>query len=100
MARGSALSEVQISDDRMRVTLWRFPPGTETGWHRHNLDYVVVPILGGQLTVEGANGRGTYPIETAKSYSRKAGVEHNIANDTDAEIAFVEIELLPTISQG
>jgi hypothetical protein len=43
--------------------------------------------------VEDGSGSRTYPIETGKSYSRGSGVEHNIANDTDREIAFVEIEL-------
>lgn len=90
---GKALSEIQHEDDRVRVTRWRFPPGTETGWHVHPLDYVVVPVAGGTLTVEDADGSRAYPIETGESYARLAGVEHNIRNDTDAEIAFVELEL-------
>lgn len=88
-----ATSETQQDDDRLRVTLWRFPPGTETGWHVHPLDYIVVPVAGGTLTVEDANGSRAYPIETGQSYSRPAGVEHNIRNESNAEIAFVEIEL-------
>lgn len=90
---GSAIGEIQQDDERLRVTLWRFPPGTETGWHVHGHDYVVVPVLGGTLTVEDKSGRRAYPIETGKSYSRPTGVEHNIINETDSEIAFVEIEL-------
>jgi len=91
-ARMTALSEVQRDDETLRVTLWRFPPGSETGWHRHGLPYLVVPVEGGSLTVEDQAGRRAHPIESGKSYSRPAGVEHNIANDTAADIAFVEIE--------
>lgn len=89
-----ATSELQHDDRNVRVTLWRFPPGTETGWHVHEFDYVVVPVQGGSLTVETRDGgRAAYPIRTAASYARGKGTEHNILNETDAEIAFVEIEL-------
>ncbi|WEX09801.1 cupin domain-containing protein [Chelativorans sp. AA-79] len=94
--RSAAISELQISETHLRATLWRFPPGSETGSHRHEAAYVVVPVKGGTLTVENRPGDSgsPYPIETGKSYTRPAGVEHNIANDSDEEIAFVEVELL------
>lgn len=96
-ARNPAISEQQVSEPGLRVTLWRFPPCSETGWHRHEAPYVVVPVKGGTLTVEtsrdGSNAM-PYPLTTAQSYARPAGVEHNIANDSDAEIVFVEIEML------
>ncbi len=89
-----AIAELQHEDDAVRVTLWRFAPFTETGWHVHEYDYVVVPVQGGTLTVETHDGgRAEYPIQTAVSYARPRCTEHNIINDTDAEIAFVEIEL-------
>ncbi|MHB1102837.1 MAG: cupin domain-containing protein [Devosia sp.] len=95
MNRTTALSEVQRDDDELRVTLWQFPPGSGTGWHVHEVAYVVVPINGGALTVEDKSGSRAYPIESGKSYSRPAGAEHNIANDGTDDIAFVEIELKP-----
>lgn len=88
-----ATATVQHEDDRVRVTLWHFPPGTETGWHVHPHDYVVVPVEGGMLTVEDRTGRRDYPIATGQSYARPEGVDHNIVNATDSPIAFVEIEL-------
>lgn len=89
-----AIAELQHEDDAVRVTLWRFPPSTETGWHVHGYDYVVVPVKGGTLTVETHDhGRAAYPISSAVSYARPKCTEHNIINDTDAEISFVEIEL-------
>lgn len=88
-----AVAELQHENRDVRVTLWRFAPGTETGWHVHEFDYVVVPVQGGSLTVETTAGRAAYPIHTAQSYARPKGTEHNIVNETASEIAFVEIEL-------
>ena len=42
--RPLAKPTVQVENERVIVTEWRFPPGSHTGWHRHNHDYVVVPI--------------------------------------------------------
>lgn len=94
-----AVAELQHEDHNVRVTLWRFAPGTETGWHVHEFDYVVVPVQGGALTVETTAGRTAYPIHTARSYARSKGTEHNIVNDTAAEIAFIEIELKTAVAQ-
>ena len=41
--REKAKPTVQIDDDKVKVTRWDFLPGAETGWHRHEMDYVVVP---------------------------------------------------------
>jgi quercetin dioxygenase-like cupin family protein len=42
--REKAKPTVQIDDDKVKVTRWDFSPGAETGWHRHEMDYVVVPL--------------------------------------------------------
>lgn len=85
---------VQQDDAKVRVTQWRIAPGTETHGHVHEYDYVVVPITSGRLTVETPDAMTNYlTIEAGQSYSRPAGTEHNVANDTDDEIVFVEIEL-------
>lgn len=88
-----ATATVQVDDDRVRITEWRFPPGTATGWHRHGMDYVVVPITDGVLTLVGKDGRSEGHITKGVAYSRAEGVEHDVVNETDKEIVFVEIEL-------
>lgn len=88
-----ATATVQVDDERVRVTEWRFPPGTATGWHRHGMDYVVVPITDGVLTLVGKDGKSEGHIRKGISYSRAEGVEHDVVNETDKEIVFVEIEL-------
>lgn len=83
----------QIDDDRVRVTEWRFAPGAATGYHRHELDYVVVPLLDGRLRLVEPDGVREVALKAGVSYTRKAGVEHDVINANDYEFAFVEIEL-------
>ena len=42
-----------IDNERVRVSEWRFAPGAATGWHRHEMDYVVVPMVDGELELVG-----------------------------------------------
>ena len=93
--RPPAKPTTMIDNERVVVTEWRFAPGAETGWHRHALDYVVVPMTTGQLLLETAEGDRTAELEQGQSYTREAGVEHNVINNNDYEFVFVEVELKP-----
>lgn len=89
-----AVPTVQIDNDRVRVTEWRFAPGAETGFHTHGMDYVVVPSGNGRLKLVGPDGAVSFAdLKLGQSYTRKAGVQHNVINANDFEYAFVEIEL-------
>ena len=89
-----ATGDIQEDNTRTRVTLWRFPPHGETGFHRHELDYVIVPLTTGPLRIVDKARKETISSLTAGvSYFRKAGVEHNVVNASDGEFAFVEVEL-------
>lgn len=92
-ARASAVSTVLIDNSRLRVVEWRFPPGGATGWHRHGLDYCVVPMTTGQLLIEGKEGGEFANLETGKPYARAAGVEHDVINPNAFEFVFLEIEV-------
>jgi quercetin dioxygenase-like cupin family protein len=90
----AAQSDVQHDTAEVRVTEWRLLPGASTGPHVHGMDYVIVPITTGVMTIVAPDGsRSQAPIESGKSYVRKAGVEHDVLNETDSEIVFLEIEL-------
>ena len=92
--RDLATPDLQEDNARTRETRWRFPPGGETGFHRHEFDYVVVPLTTGTLKIIDPNGGESLSALTAGvSYFREAGIEHNVINDSDAEFVFVEIEL-------
>ena len=91
--RPPAQPTVQIDNERVAVTEWRFPPGGETGWHRHGHDYVVVPLTNGTLRLETPEGERESNLKVGQSYTRSAGVEHNVINANDHEFVFIEIEL-------
>jgi len=88
-----ATSTVFIDNDRTRVTEWRFAPGAETGWHRHEYDYVVVPAMDGRLRIVGPGGEEVVAeMKAGAPYFRETGVEHNVINANDGEYAFIEVE--------
>ena len=82
--REKAKPTVQIDNDKVKVTRWDFSPGAETGWHRHVMDYVVVPLTDGTLTAEMPDGSVVEnKLTVGASYVRPVGVEHNIINNND-----------------
>lgn len=87
------MATVQCDDDVVRVTKWDFPPGTQTGPHTHEFDYVVVPMSTGTLTVQTAEEDFDNVLTPGASYQRRAGTTHNVINETDQECSFVEIEI-------
>lgn len=93
MIRPAATPTVQIDNDRVKVTEWRFAPGAETGYHQHAMDYVVVPMTTGTLLLETPQSEIRSPLTAGVSYTRLTGVQHNVINDNDYEFIFVEIEL-------
>ena len=88
-AQGKLLQETE----RVIITEWRLAPGAETAWHRHAHDYVVVCLTGGTLLAETANGNVETELSFGQTYTRPAGVEHNIVNPNTSEFRFIEIEL-------
>lgn len=93
MSRSAAVATRQIENDRVIVTEWRFAPGTETGWHRHEHDYVVCPMTNGTLLLETPDGNVNAELKIGQTYSRETGVEHNVINAGDEELVFVEVEI-------
>ena len=93
MNRPAAVPTVQIDNERVKVTEWRFAPGAETGWHRHGMDYVVVPMTTGNLLLETPQGEINSALTAGLSYTRLTGVEHNVVNANGYEFVFVEVEL-------
>ena len=95
-----AVPTVHIDNEHVRVTEWAFEPGAATGWHRHEFDYVITPVLGGMVEIEDASGkRSPFEMVPGVSYFRKAGVEHDVINGPEGELRFVEVELKHRPSQ-
>jgi beta-alanine degradation protein BauB len=93
MNRVKAVAGVQVDNDRVRITEWRFAPGAATGFHRHEHDYCVVPLTGGTLRLEARDGVFDNELAAGRSYFNRAGVEHDVVNINDFEFAFIEIEV-------
>jgi quercetin dioxygenase-like cupin family protein len=89
----NATSSIQVDNERVLVTQWRFAPGAETGHHVHGLDYVVVPLTTGTLRLVEPGGVRDVQLTAGQSYARLTGVAHNVVNVNDFDFSFVEIEL-------
>ena len=88
-----ATGTLQVDDERVRITRYDFTPGAETGWHRHEYPYAVVPLLDDTLRIVDTAGEKLVPLAAGVSYSRPAGIEHNVFNAGPEPMAFVEIEM-------
>jgi beta-alanine degradation protein BauB len=94
VVRPKAVPTTLIQNDQTVTTEWRFAPGAETGWHRHGMDYVVVPMTSGDLLLEEPDGTSRKaPLTIGKPYFKSEGVEHNVVNANAYEFVFIEIEL-------
>ena len=92
-SREQAIPTQQIDNERVIVTRWQFAPGAETGWHRHEFDYVIIPGVDGKLLLQDDEGERVAELSAGVSYFREAGVEHNVINANDYAFFFVEVEL-------
>jgi quercetin dioxygenase-like cupin family protein len=94
MNMDQATARVEIDNEFCVVTRWTFAPNTATGWHRHDKDYVVVPTIAGDLTLQLPDGSTVVnPIKAGVPYARPAGVEHDVQNLSGAVVEFLEIEI-------
>jgi quercetin dioxygenase-like cupin family protein len=89
-----AQSTVIADTDHVRVTRWEFHDGDDTGHHRHEFDYVVVPVTGGSFSVVDNDG-ATHDMvqEAATPYLGAAGTEHNVINTGGRTAVFIDVEL-------
>ncbi|EPX75761.1 cupin domain-containing protein [Salipiger mucosus] len=95
MSKTEALASQLVSDDRTRVTRFDFEPGAETGWHRHEYDYVIVALTDCHMRLQDPDGgeRETH-VPAGSAYRRDCGVEHNVINAGTAAMSFIEVEIV------
>lgn len=93
-SRNLAKATLLVDDARVRVTRFDFAPGDETGWHTHEMDYVITTLTECSMRLQSQQGDETEVQVTAgAAYSRDKGVNHNVINGGSNPMAFVEIEL-------
>mgnify|MGYP003330296196 FL=1 len=84
-----------IDDEKVRITRFDFDPGQETGWHVHEHDYVITAITDCLMMVQHPDGTQTRSeVHAGSAYSRNAGVRHNVINDSERQMSFIEIEIM------
>ena len=87
-------STLLLDDEKVRVTLFGFDSGQETGWHVHEYDYVITAVTDCFMMLQHPDGRQTISeVPAGNAYSRDAGVSHNVINTSDQKMSFIEIEL-------
>ena len=90
----NAQPRVDADNDRVRVTTWTFQDGEATGHHRHEFDYIVVPITGGRFVVTDNDGcTRELTQQPGSPYLGVAGTEHDVTNQSGRAAIFVEVEL-------
>ena len=93
MVRPAAVAMQLIDDARVRVTRFEFAAGAETGWHEHGMDYVITAVTDCHMLLKYEDGERRVLVAQGESYRRDAGIKHNVINDGDTEMSFVEVEL-------
>ena len=86
---------ILIENDKVKVTEWLFDVGDSTGHHVHENNYIVVPMLDGELKILEKNNNETISkLIKGGAYYREKGVEHNVFNNNEFPYTFIEIELI------
>ncbi|NVJ91742.1 MAG: cupin domain-containing protein [Methylocystaceae bacterium] len=83
----------QIENDRVSVNHLFFPAKGHTQWHRHENDYVIVPMEDALLIMESNEGPKDVHLKRGECYYREKGVEHNVTNPNDFDVVLIEIEI-------
>ncbi|SMX94357.1 cupin [Brevibacterium antiquum] len=88
--------EVQLDNGVFRVTKWTIEPDGVIPMHKHEYEYVVVPMVTDTMVVKNSDGTQiNAELEAGVSYTRAAGAEHEVSNPGgSADVVFVEIERL------
>ena len=90
-----ANANVLIDNDKVKVTEWSLEVGDSTGHHIHEYNYIVVPMLDGELSiVDKDNNETISKLTKGGAYYREKGVEHNVLNNNKTPYSFIEIELI------
>jgi len=92
-----AIGTLQDDNDRVRITRWELPPHSSIGWHEHGLPYCVVMVTDGTLSVHDGTNVSETTLRAGQSYSRPAGVRHDVMNATGQPLTFIEVELKGSI---
>ncbi len=93
MSKNLATSKVLLENNLFKITRWEFESNQETGWHTHEMDYIVLPLKDGNLKIVSKDLKEEIvKVEIDKPYFKKAGVYHNVISHNLNFFSFLEIE--------
>ncbi|MBT5571250.1 MAG: hypothetical protein HOJ90_08540 [Alphaproteobacteria bacterium] len=87
--------DVLIDNDTTRITFHRIEPGENSGWHRHEHDYVGYHFQSSEVEIDRTDGKdGTMRSQegVATFYDVGDGFEHNVTVKGDSALVALEIE--------
>jgi beta-alanine degradation protein BauB len=82
---------MQVEHDGMRISRYDLAAGDRIPWHRHDHDYLVIPLTDGVFEVTGPDGTDLHHVHGGEPYRRDAGTEHELRNG-ERPYSFIEIE--------
>ena len=87
--------EVLLDNETTRITFHRIKPGQNSGWHRHEYNYVGYHFQSSEVSVDLRGGkRGSISSKEGKAtfYDVGNGFEHNVTVTGDQDLVALEIE--------
>lgn len=91
--RANVVTDLIVDNERVRVSRFTWAPGAETGWHRHEHDYVIVPYVDCRVRVEMDGRTFEATMRRDEPYFRGRGVEHNVRSLESEPFSLIEIEI-------
>ena len=86
--------KILIENDNVTVTECSFEIGDSTGHHIHKYNYIVIPMLDGELKIiDNKKNETISKLTKGGVYYREKGVEHNVINNNSFPYSFIEVEL-------
>ena len=95
-AETGSTGDVQLDNGVFRVTKWTIRPDGVIPMHKHEYEYVVVPMVTDTMLVRNSDGTEIRAdLEAGVADARPAGAEHAASNPGgSADVVFVEVERL------
>ena len=87
--------EVLLDNDTTRITFHRIKPGQQSGWHRHEYNYVGYHFQSSKVLVNlRGNATGSISSQKGKAtfYDVGDGFEHDVTVTGDQDLVALEIE--------
>ena len=82
-----------IENEKVKVAEWQMGPDTQIGHHEHTLDYMVIALSGGELTIATGEEDFAFPLQVGVTVYLNAGDAHDVLNRGDTEVRFLEIDI-------